>query len=54
MNTEQRAQIIGSIISHLRFTAREQKKQFDEGDAFFSLCFKADEELLHIAKLAGC
>lgn len=54
MNTEQKAQIIGSIISHLRSAARQQKKAFDEGDTFFALCFKDDKELLQIAKLAGC
>lgn len=54
MSTEQKSQLIGAIISHLRFHASEHKKAFDEGDTFFSLCFKDDKELLKIAKLAGC
>lgn len=54
MKTEQKAALIGSIIAHLKFAAKEQKKQFDEGDTFFSLCFKSDNELEQIAKLAGC
>ena len=53
MNAKQKGELIGSIISHLRFSAKEQKKQFDEGDIFFSLCFKTDKELLNIAKLTG-
>ncbi len=54
MNATQKSQLIGSIITHLSFHAKEQKKAFDEGDTFFSLCFKDDKELLNIAKLAGC
>lgn len=54
LTTEKKASIIGQIIAQLRFAATEQKKAFDEGDTFLSLCFKSDEELLTIAKLAGC
>jgi len=53
MGTAQKAQLIGAIITHLRMAARNQKKQFDEGDTFFSLCFKSDAELQNIAKLTG-
>lgn len=53
MNTEQKKNLIWSIISHLKFTASSQKKPFDAGDTFFSLAFKSDDELLNIAKLAG-
>lgn len=41
------------MISHLKFHAQEQKKAFDEGDTFFSLCFKTDEELKRILKALG-
>lgn len=54
MTVEKKSQLIGAIIAHLKFTAANQKKQFDEGDTFFSLCFKSDKELEKIAKLAGC
>lgn len=54
MNTKQKAELIGAIIAHLRLAAQQQKKAFDEGDAFLALCFKADGELLEIAELAGC
>lgn len=54
MNTEQRKHIIDAILSHLRFHALSHKKFFDEGDTFLSLIFMDDEELLHIATLAGC
>lgn len=54
METNTKAKLIGAIISNLRFAAKEQKKAFDEGDTFLSLCFKSDDEILQIAKLAGC
>lgn len=54
MTTEQKSQLIQAIIAHLRFEAHRQQKPFDEGDVFFSLCFKEDSELLRIAKLSGC
>jgi hypothetical protein len=54
MQIQAKAQLIGAIISHLRFAATQQKKQFNEGDIFFSLCFKSDDELEKIAKLSGC
>jgi hypothetical protein len=51
--TEQKSRLIGCIISTLRFHAYSQKKQFDEGDVFLSLCFKSDNELQNIAHLSG-
>ena len=54
MTTEQKKELIDSIIITLRYTAKNLGKPFDEGDVFFSLCFKSDEELLKIAKLSGC
>ena len=53
MTTQEKANLISAIISKLSFTAEMQKKKFDSGDTFFSLCFKTDEELEQIAKLAG-
>lgn len=52
VNIEQKARLIRTIISHLRFEAKRQNKAFNEGDTFFALCFKDDKELLQIAKLA--
>ena len=53
MNIEEKGKLIGRIITHLKFHAKEQKKAFDEGDTFFALAFKSDAELKRIAKLAG-
>lgn len=53
MTIEQKGELIGQIITHLSFHAKEQKKAFDAGDTFFSLAFKSDAELKKIAKLAG-
>jgi hypothetical protein len=53
MTIEQKGKMIGEIISVLRHTAEQQQKPFDGGDTFLSLCFKSDEELKKIAKLAG-
>ncbi len=53
MNTKQKGDLIWAIIAHLRFHAEDQKKAFDAGDTFFSLCFKTDEELFKIARLCG-
>jgi hypothetical protein len=53
MTTEQKGKMIGQIISHMKFHARQNKKFFDEGDTFFALAFKTDAELKNIARLAG-
>ena len=53
MDTNNKASPISAIITHLKFAAKRQQKPFNEGDTFFSLCFKTDEELELIAKLAG-
>lgn len=53
MTKQQKGQLIGIIVTTLGFQAKNLKKQFDEGDIFFSLAFKTDKELLRIAKLAG-
>ena len=53
MTTEQKRIIIASIIAHLRLAAKTQNKAFSDGDVFFSLVFKTDDELLKIAKLCG-
>jgi hypothetical protein len=53
MTIEQRGRLIAAIISHLKFQARNEKKAFDEGEAFFSLAFRTDDQLKQIAKLAG-
>lgn len=49
MGDKEKGNLIGAIIAELRFSGRD----FDEGDTFFSLCFKSDEELKHIASMAG-
>lgn len=53
MTLAEKGKLISVIISHLRFHATEQKKAFNEGDTFFSLAFKTEEELKKIAKLTG-
>lgn len=53
MSIEQKGKLIGAIITHLQFHAKEQKKAFDAGDTFFSLSFKCDKELQTISRLAG-
>ena len=53
MDTNKKTSLISAIITHLKFASKEQQKPFNEGDTFFSLCFKTDEELEFIAKLAG-
>lgn len=54
MSEEQKRQVIANIIAHLKFAAHRLDRAFDEGDTFFSLCFKTDAELLQIQRLAGC
>ena len=53
MTTEQKRIIIASIIAHLRLAAKTQNKPFSDGDVFFSLVFKSDEQLNEIARLCG-
>lgn len=53
MTTLEKGKLIGEVISQLRFEAELLKKQFSEGDVFFSLAFASDDELLRIARLAG-
>lgn len=53
MTIKKKRNLIWAIIAHLEHAAISQKKAFDKGDTFFSLAFKSDSELQHIAKLAG-
>ena len=53
MSTEEKARLITAIVRHLKFNAQKNKKEFCEGDTFFSLAFKSDSELLKIKKLIG-
>ena len=53
MDVVAKRNMISNIIAHLKFHAQEHDKAFDEGDTFFSLCFKTDKELVKISKLAG-
>lgn len=53
MTVNQKGNLIATIITHLKFHAKAQKKAFNEGDTFFSLAFKSDKELIKIAKLTG-
>lgn len=49
MSEDQKGKIISWIIGELHLSGRK----FDEGDTFFSLCFKSNEELTRIARLMG-
>ena len=54
METEIKGKLIGAIVEALRFKAIEVGDgSFCEGDTFFSLAFKTDDELLKIARLCG-
>ena len=54
MNIKLKSKLIPSIVRELKFKALELKDgSFCEGDAFFSLAFKSDNELIKIAKLCG-
>lgn len=53
MNTERKGELIGNIIALLRMEAERASKPFDEGDIFFALAFRDDDELLKIARLIG-
>jgi len=53
MNAAEKRNLIWAIIAHLEHAAMNQKKAFDKGDTFFSLAFKSDADLQHIAKLSG-
>ena len=54
MNTETKGRIIGEIVRELKLKALEVgDRSFCEGDTFFSLAFKTDDELKNIAGLCG-
>jgi hypothetical protein len=68
MTIEQKSALIFRIISKMKFEAENENKRMrerdfsfdpakqkfvDEGDMFFSLAFKSDDELKKIAKLAN-
>jgi hypothetical protein len=53
MTITAKGELIGNILSTLRFMAATEKKAFDYGDTFLSLAFKTDSELLNIARLCG-
>lgn len=53
MTKEQKSNTISFIIASLRCAAQRENKAFDTGSVFFSLCFKTDEELKHIANLCN-
>lgn len=53
MTPDEKGKLIANILSQLKFHAAENKKQFDIGSTFLSLCFKTDKELTTIAKQAG-
>lgn len=54
MSDEEKGELLGAIISTLKFQAEQEGKQFDFGDTWLSLAFLDDEELKQLAKLAGC
>ncbi len=47
MSDNEKGKLIGAIILELHLSGQD----FDEGDTFFSLCFKSDDELKQIARL---
>lgn len=53
MNDKEKGKLIGKIVEALRNEAMATNRPFDEGDMFFSLAFRTDEELMTIAKLCG-
>lgn len=53
MTPHQKGVLISDILTQLKFTADQNKKKFDIGSMFLSLCFKTEKELVHIAKQAG-
>ena len=58
MTIEEKGKLIQQIIIELKASRIELAndgtgKRLDEGDTFFSLCFKSDDELKHIAALCG-
>jgi hypothetical protein len=62
MTTEEKGRLIGLIILTLRTQLRLQRERmpwekpaqpFDEGDTFFALAFKPDDELKRIARMVG-
>lgn len=54
MNSETKGKLIGTIVKELKLKALEVNDgSFCEGDTFFSLAFKTDNELIKIARLCG-
>ena len=54
MNTEAKGKLIATIVRELKFKALEVGDcSFCEGDTFFSLAFKTDDDLVSIANLCG-
>lgn len=53
MTTEQRGKLISQIVFELRLAAENGGADFCEGDTFFSLAFRTDEQLHTVAKLCG-
>lgn len=51
MTVEQKGKLIAEIIRTMRAVAGIQRKAFNEGDTFFALAFKSDDELRRIAAL---
>jgi hypothetical protein len=53
MSPKQKGALIHAIIAQLRFAAKAKNKPFSDGDLFFTLAFRSDDELKQIAKLCG-
>ena len=54
MNIEDKGQLIQLVVQQLKINALANKGySFCEGDTFFSLAFKSEDEVNKIAKLAG-
>jgi len=55
MTTEEKKRLIWEILCRLKLaqTWGVLNQDLDEGDTFFSLCFRSDKELITIGKAIG-
>jgi len=54
MDTKEKGALISKIVTELKLSAFANKDtSFCEGDTFFSLAFKSDNEINKIARLCG-
>jgi hypothetical protein len=54
LSLNQKQRLINQVIAELKIEAHNRKDYlFNEGDLFFALAFKSDQELVRLAKLCG-